>query len=221
MAAITINGKIFNYKEVALSWDTNVPFNKNDAKELLLKTKEVLDRHGLLFCLATGTLLGAVRDKDFITGDEDIDIFIYAKDKDRLISLIPELNNNDIKLCRIGKNHLYSFMYKGKCYVDIYILKSFKFSLFGIYCYDFNTHAMPKKYFREIQEIDFLGTTFNCPKDPVRWLEFLYGKTWNIPIKGHNFRYEVYPAYLYRKIKNYIKKIVKALIGYKYWHKNK
>jgi hypothetical protein len=211
-----IDGKKFEYEDIDLNNFCNVAMNSNLAKELLIKTKNVFDAYKIDFCLIFGTLLGAVRDKNFIQGDEDIDIYINSKNEMRLLSIIPALYDNDIKLCRARERAIYSFMYMDKCYIDVYILQNFKFNVFGIYCYKIDGCAIPKKYFLETQEIEFLDTIFNCPKEPEKLLEFMYGKTWNIPIRGHNFRYEVYPAYLYRQLKS----IIKFLINYK-WLKEK
>ena len=41
-------------------------FDKNIAKENLLDIKKIFDENNLFFYLANGTLLGAVRDNDFI-----------------------------------------------------------------------------------------------------------------------------------------------------------
>ena len=52
-----------------------------DNKEVVLKNllvfKEVMDRNGVPFFLIMGTLLGAIRDNDFISWDDDIDTGSY------------------------------------------------------------------------------------------------------------------------------------------------
>jgi len=75
---------------------------------------------------------------------------------------------------------------------------------------------MPKKYFREYQNIDFLGDTYLCPKDPEKLLEFWYGKTWRTPVRGHSFKYEVSSAYYWHK---YYKKVKYAIQKYIGWYK--
>ena len=56
------------------------------ACELLENMKQILDKNNILFWLDFGTLLGAYRDKDFISYDCDIDIAILYEDAE--LSLI-------------------------------------------------------------------------------------------------------------------------------------
>jgi secreted Zn-dependent insulinase-like peptidase len=104
-------------------------------------------------------------------------------------------------------------MYQNSCYIDVYILKPYKYSLLGLYCFNLAGYATPKKYFKERQNIKFLEKTFQCPKNPVNILEFWYGKTWDTPIHSKKYMYEVYPSYIYKKFKS----IIKFLIAYDRW----
>jgi len=217
MAQINIEGNKFEYEEVRLSYDTIKAMDKQIAKELLIEVRKIFNSNGVKFCLVFGTLLGAVRDKDFINGDEDIDI--YTPDEKGLLKMIPKLYENNIKICRAYKHKLYSFIYRDGCYVDVYILRPYKFSLWGKKCFNLAGYATPKKYLMETQKIEFLNEMFDCPLNPEGILEFWYGKSWQIPKSGHNFRYEIYPAYCYKRIIYFIKSIIKVLIGYKYWRK--
>ena len=217
MAIIKIDNNNFEYEEIHLSYDTIAAFDKAIAKELLLKFKTILDQNGLAFYLAYGTLLGAVREKDFIKGDEDIDVYVH--DEKNLLRIIPELYKNDIKICRTDKNTLYSFMYHDGCFVDVYTLRRYKFSLWGRKCFNLAGCATPKKYLVKTQKIEFLNEQFDCPNEPEKILEFWYGEDWREPKSGHDFRYEIYPAYYYKKLISFIKSIIKFLIGYKYWRK--
>ena len=216
MEHIKIGNEKFEYEKIDLSYGT-ITFDEAKAKELLIRLKRIFDEKKLAFCLAYGTLLGVVREKDFIKGDEDIDI--YVQDEEKLLTIIPELYTNDIKICRAYKHIYYSFIYHGACVIDVYILRPYRFSLWKKTCFNLSGYATPKKYLIKTQSIDFLNEKFDCPAEPEKILEFWYGKSWKIPKAGHNFRYEIYPAYCYRKVKYSIKSIIKFLIGYKYWKK--
>ena len=50
------------------------PIDKKKAKENLSLLKRICNEHNLDFILFYGTLLGAIREHDFISHDEDIDI---------------------------------------------------------------------------------------------------------------------------------------------------
>ena len=78
MKVISINGKPFYFEEI--SWlDNDEELNKDDAKFMLSTIKWVLEQNGVHFLLNFGTLLGAVRDHDFIGHDYDIDLSMHVK----------------------------------------------------------------------------------------------------------------------------------------------
>ena len=52
--------------------------------EMLLYLKSICETHDLNYCLAYGTMLGAVRHKGFIPWDDDLDIAMPYKDAKRL-----------------------------------------------------------------------------------------------------------------------------------------
>ena len=216
MTKTIINGKIFEYDEEHLTYETIHPISQEDGKVLLSKTKELFDHIGLDFYLAFGTLLGAVREKKIITGDEDIDIFI--NNENLLYTNLPFLAQNGLKVFRIQKGILYSFRLNEKSYIDVYILSSLpKYNLWSKYCLKLSQFITPKKYFKEYQKIDFLDNTFMCPKNPEKLLEFWYGENWRIPQKGHKFIYEVKSAHYWHKFSFKIKAIIKSCIGWQYW----
>lgn len=62
--------------------------------DLLIKFDQFCKKHGLTYSLAYGTLLGAIRHKDFIPWDDDIDVMMPRQDYEKLFSL----------LCDEGKN---------------------------------------------------------------------------------------------------------------------
>ena len=216
MAKIIINGKPFEYEEEHLTYETIRPISLEDGKVLISRTKELFDSIGLNFYLAFGTLLGAVRDKAIIKGDEDIDVFI--ENENLLLTNLPFLSQNGLKVIRIHKGILYSFRLNEKSYIDVYILSSLPiYNLWSIYCLKLSSFITPKKYFRRFQEIDFLDNKFMCPKDPEKLLEFWYGKNWRIPQRGHEFIYEVRSAYYWRQFIIKTKSFIKFIIGWKYW----
>ena len=96
---------------------------KRYAIEAMDTFDKCMSRNGRTYCLATGTLLGAIRDGGFIPHDEDIDTFMSIKDYSP--EIIDELAKDGIRLRRsfsiedgkFGKED--SFVYKG-VQIDIF-----------------------------------------------------------------------------------------------------
>ena len=65
--------------------------------ELLRFIDNVCKKYNLEYCLAYGTLIGAIRHKGFIPWDDDFDIIMIRKDYNKLIEVLPEeINKYDI-----------------------------------------------------------------------------------------------------------------------------
>ena len=183
---ILINGKTFTFERLPWVGVPNLVFNQELATECLLKVKEVLDNHGIIFILMHGTFLGAYRDKSFISHDYDLDLAIYQKDEEAFKSIIPELYENGIKICRYHYGINYSFIYKGLiCDFDVICKAEFPFC---IRYYRVVTELTPKKYLSTAEPLDFLGGDFMVPANPEAMLAYEYGKNWRTPQKGRQGR---------------------------------
>lgn len=213
---IIVKGKPFSFEEEILSHSQLTPISETDGRELLLTVKRLFGHVGLNFYLAFGTLLGAVRDHGIIKGDEDIDV--HTDNEQLLYDSLPYLYENGLKVIRIIPGDTYSFRLNERSFIDVYILRPLRFSIWATYCYRVAFHNIPKRFFREYQDIEFLGVACKCPKDPENLLEYMYGETWRTPIRGHKFYYETKSAYYYhRMVRYYIPVYIKELVGWPYW----
>lgn len=196
---IIIEGQPFTFDDESgdITYETIDPINEEDARSLLQTTKTLFEHCNIRFCLAYGTLLGAVRDHGLIKGDEDVDVFIESEDL--LWKNIPFLHQNGLKLCRFIKHALYSFHTENNSYIDVYIKGKLPFSIWRIWCDRVEFCAVPKWYISKYDTIEFLGIECLCPHKPERLLRYWYGKTWRTPIRGHNFGYDSPSRNLWRK----------------------
>lgn len=201
----------FEYNYEALDETALPELKKDDALAFLTKVQQCAKNNGIDIYLAFGTLLGAVRDKDFIKGDKDADT--YVKDEEAFFRILPYLKENGIELVRYIKNIEFSFRDKNHpgLFLDVFVMKRAN-SLWGLYCYELGGFVIPKKYLKYDGDIDFLGYTFKTPLNPVRLLKFWYGDTWNIPISKSEkkYIYEVKSHYYWKLIAS---KIFHALFG--------
>ncbi len=67
-------------------------FRQNEYVAVLVELKKILDENNILFWLMGGTMVGALRHNGFIPWDDDIDISMMYKDKDKLFELIRQSN---------------------------------------------------------------------------------------------------------------------------------
>lgn len=217
LKTIQVKGKPFTYEDEIedISYENIIPISEEDVRLLLARTKEIFTLIKLPFYLAFGTLLGAVRDNGVIPGDEDVDIFI--DDEQTLYDNLPFLYEKGYRVCRITDGASYSFRVNHTSYIDVYILRPFKwYTMWGINCLSLDGLAVPRKFFKEYDSIYFLGDTYQCPKEPEKILRFWYGRNWHTPIRGHKFMYTTFLYYYWIRIVFHLRKIVK--IGK---HKNK
>ncbi len=138
-----------------------------------------------------GSLLGIVRDNDFITWDEDIDLYILKEQEDAFDDLLPELHQNGFELVRYERRGLYSFMRKGE-YMDVYVLENVGGGLLHT-----GSTFFFEKDFKDTKSIDFKGIPVSIPKDIERHLEFLYGD-WKTPVQYANFELGTLPKLIMR-----------------------
>ncbi len=64
---------------------------------MLTKFDDICRTNGIVYCLHAGTLLGSVRDDDFIPWDDDADLSMRRESFDRLSSMRNDLESEDIK----------------------------------------------------------------------------------------------------------------------------
>lgn len=76
---------------------------------LLVKISEFCDKHDLVYTLAGGTMLGAIRHKGFIPWDDDIDIVMPRPDYEKLLILLD--HQDEIDYCTYRKrNSIYPYL---------------------------------------------------------------------------------------------------------------
>ena len=81
---------------------------QNRLLDLFKYTIDFLDRHNLKYIACGGTVLGAVRHKGFIPWDDDIDIYMWREDYNRLLQLKEELKRDKYDLLTLYTDLGYS-----------------------------------------------------------------------------------------------------------------
>lgn len=175
----------------------NKYIKKRDAKylqknglETLILLKEILDNLGIEFWLDTSTLLGAIREKNFIQGDNDLGIGIELKNYS--IQLEKELEKNGIILIREFSidNKKYgleqTYIFKGVEIDIFYHTRTENITKYHSFIYN---KKNPTEYivkeaifpFKGLTELKFLGEYFKVPKNYIEYTEVKYGKDYMNP----------------------------------------
>ena len=160
-------------------------FDREARKFNLFEVKNILDKHRVFFWITDGTLLGAYRDKDFIKWDNEVDIDVF--DEDMVVNfdkLVEVFINRDFIVRKVKRRRGSKInLFKNNSKVSIRALyldtkyKKNKFRLSPLYCY-------PKKFFRKFEKIKLGGTEYNVPSPIKKYLMYVFGPSWNIPIKS-------------------------------------
>ncbi len=188
--------------------------NKRRAKQNLIDIYELLKSININSWLCCGTLLGAIREKDFIDHDNDVDLGIFADSvtnedvqniKNILVSNGFKLNKEFFKLneglgLQFTRFYVHTDLYfldKTKVVRSIPNLKSggtFEFEKsISMYCPNFQDKSNPYIYdfpeyiFESFINIDFVGHSFLIPKHYDDFLTLMYGD-WTVVNKykyGH------------------------------------
>jgi len=175
--------------------------NFDKADKDLIEVKEVYDKFGVKFWLFAGTLLGAVRDKNYITYDHDMDCGMYFEDNDKILDIFKELRERGFK-CMMGPNmpdkdkgHRYfAFkIYRNElidmlCFIKIKDKRVYMHG--GLPNNVVTTWWNDSKFFDKLDTINFRGNEFYIPSHVEEGLSLWYGN-WKVPAGGAFWSYNI------------------------------
>ena len=157
--------------------------NKENATYLLNTLKKVFEENGIELILAYGTLLGAIREHDFIGHDNDMDTMIWGKHMQKGLDLAPELAKYGIKLECYVLPWIFTYSYKGvTCDIDLINEPIYPFN--KRYCL-IESQYIQRSFFEHTEKYEFQGELHTVPAHPEVLLEYHYGKKWRIPGGPH------------------------------------
>jgi lipopolysaccharide cholinephosphotransferase len=194
MEKINTDKGIYEYELKNLETGNHI-INREISKENLLELKKVFDKNKIKFILSYGTLLGTIRENNFIEYDEDVDVAILDEDRLKLINTLFELRNIGLEVVRYKKD-LMSVMKNGE-YIDIYIFRK------GYFGYrNTNKQVIKEKYLKDTIKYELFGVLFDIPNDYKNYLIDLYGQDWLIPKNNCH----AYSPNRYVRLKRFINK---------------
>lgn len=165
--------------------------DKEIAADNLLLFKSILSNYGISFQLSAGTLLGAIREADFISHDEDIDLAFDNKDREKVLNLLPILRRYGFELCRFDRRDLYSIIRNGE-YIDLYFFRPYKEGL--SIC---SGWVVKESHLFNSISYQFKGEDFLIPHDYNEYLIGEYGKDWRTPVKWNNYNMSKWKIFIF------------------------
>lgn len=180
---ILIDNERFYYTEILLEHGRK-KINREIAKENLELFHEIIENSDVTYGLFFGTLLGAVREGNFIAHDEDTDVYVFDEEKDKVKALMPKFREVGLEMIRY-EDYMISLMRKDE-YIDLYFFKKTKHvggkeMRKNYYSWEFDAELMEQQ-----ERFTFLDMSFPVPAKPEHMLEVIYGKNWRTPIKNYN-----------------------------------
>lgn len=169
----------FDNRELRRTLEGKTQMQRDIAMINLLDFRRVALKHGLHFWLMFGTLLGSVRERNFIEHDTDTDLAVSVSDQEALIATLSELLANGFDLIRTKEPDDLVTIMRNDEYIDIGIFRSrrdLKGKRYNIY----QNHVEYGEVFRSFIEIEFLNTKFYIPKNFELLLSRWYGDDWDI-----------------------------------------
>ncbi len=152
------------------------PFDLQAREKALQEASDVLSSAGVRFWLTGGSLLGAIRENNFIAWDDDVDLDMLEEE---FVGVMKELKERLIEagfVVRLIESNRFPkmafFKYGQKIALGA-LRDDGEYRTRPAYKY-------PARFFNEKEKIDFKGRQFLVPSPPEKFLEHVYGD-WQTP----------------------------------------
>ena len=153
----------------------NLFYIRRTIRNLLIKLTHEFDQEGVEYWVDFGTLLGIMREKDVIIGDNDGDVCVLPSNKEKVERVVTKMGGRyfDWGAFRV---------YNGDIFIDIYVVNE-----------DSSDYKNIEKYINPVQKetVSLGGHSFTAsiPNKPTELLEDRYGKNWRTPVYNWYFLY--------------------------------
>lgn len=175
MARIKTSKGFLEYESHFLYFGDKV-LNRDVMLENIQVLSIYLDKIGINWGPAFGTLIGIVRNDDFQPWKPVFDIYILKEDEERFKDILWLLMDVGFHMVRYERRGLY-FLERNGEYIKIFVLHKISSDVRHTGGSDF----IHEKYLQNIVKWDFKGIELNVPAEVDEYLSFQYGTDWTTP----------------------------------------
>ena len=182
-----------------------------DRKKGFIEIIEILNDLKVYFFIQGGVLLGAVRNKDFIRWDWDVEISLFSKEFLIKKNLIREaLLKKGFKIYKENYN-------EDKIKIDVYKYQNYETTGYTLFGWLYNKYKdqslrgeinIPASFINNMEKMKFHNIEINCPGPVEEYLKYQYGN-WKQELRSDDKK--KYLTQKFYKKRNLINKIVKKL----------
>lgn len=136
---------------------------------------KIFEKYEIEFILFYGSLLGYIRENNFINNDDDIDVLCHSKHKNFLLSIVQK---EKIIQMNILNDRIFQLFLDDVGPFDIFFYEERKDTIYILCC----EQSFLKKDIFPLNKIICYGYDIFIPFNPLSILQTEYGTTWTIPI---------------------------------------
>ena len=188
--------------------------NHNVVKDNLIDNVYVLslylDKIGINWGPAFGTLIGIVRNDDLLPWNPVFDIYVLKEDEERFKDVLWLLLEVGFKVVRYERRGLY-YLRRNNEYIKVFILHKISTDIRHTGGSDF----IHEKYLQNTLKWKFKGIELNVPIDVDEYLSFRYGNDWLTPKQTKSYKKHFLAKY-YHWTKVFIQDHLPNTIYYKW-----
>jgi hypothetical protein len=162
------------------------PVSHEAAVSTLLLVRQIFSSMGVFFWLSHGTLLGVIRDRDFIVHDSDIDLGIWDEGTDHNTirqALLAAGFSFVLEFGSHGHGHQYAFWSPFGTYLDLFFYQQFGNSTYAtIWAGPSEPRRQRFPLIDKFVPREFCGEPFSIPANFEDILLSNYGLDWRTPV---------------------------------------
>ena len=174
MARIKTSKGFLEYKSHLIYFGKKL-LNPDTMRDNLSVLAPYLDKIGINWGPAFGTLIGIVRNDDFLPWKPLFDIYVLKEDEERFKDILWALKDEGFELVRYERRGRY-YLVRNNEYIKVFILTKVCSEIRHTGSNEF----VHEKYLQNTVKWNFKGIEFNVPVDVDEFLTFQYGE-WTVP----------------------------------------